>query len=847
MPSMTTRPPTRAPWAIILLAASAAAASARAAAPVQLTVGVDRPGQRISPRLVGIFFEDINFGADGGLSAELVKNGSFEFPQSLMGWREQRPEGAAEGALRVLNDAPRSAANPNFLRLQVRGRSGGVGAANDGFRGIGVHEGKEYRFSAWMRSASPRRATLRVRLASPSGDELAAQRIEVSGTDWKETTATLTPTRTEAKASLELVLADRGEVDVDAVSLCPVDTWKARPRGLRRDLVELLADLKPAFLRFPGGCIVEGSQLKYRYQWKATLGDPIERRLLFNRWNSEFAHRPAPDYYQSFAVGFFEYFQLAEDIGAEPLPILNCGMACQFNTGELVPMEELGPYIQDALDLIEFANGPTTSVWGAKRAAMGHPEPFGMKLLGVGNEQWDAPYFERYEAFAKVLKERRPEIEIVSGAGPFPSDQRFRDAWARLRELNADIVDEHSYAMPDWFLRSATRYDGYDRRGPNVFMGEYAAQSVAIASPDNRNNLLCALAEAAFLTGIERNSDVVTMSAYAPLFGHEEAWQWRPNLIWFDNLTSYATPNYYVQQLFSRRRGDVMLPVEMKDERPQKAPGGRIGLGAYQTSVEFNDLRVARGGETLFAGQSLRGPEDAMRIGGRWSVEDGLVRQADPRAATRIGFGDFDWTDCEITLKARKRAGREGFIVVFRNSEGGSYIQWNVGGWGNTQHALQVYLAAHSEDGQIVDGRPGAIQADRWYDVKIEIAGPRVRCFLDGELIHDVEIPDPELPRLYAAASRDDASGDVILKMVNPTGDETAVDVSLTGAGTVARQATEVTLSGAPNDENSIAHPQNVVPRSATVEMAGPQFTRVLPPYSFTVLQVGVGRLRNSE
>ena len=539
----------------LLAATGLAWSSLAAAADVSVRVEADRPVHAVSPRLFGIFFEDINFGGDGGLCAELVKNGSFEFSQPLMGWSRVE-SGADQGDVRVAEEAPAFSANPHYLRITASGPRGGPGFANEGFRGIGVHAGERYLFSTQARHAgggSP--GALRASLVTTEGRILAAAEVTGIGQDWSEQSAVLAPSATAIKAQLVLTPTKPGTLDLDLVSLCPEKTWKNRPHGLRNDLVHKLADLKPAFLRFPGGCIVEGSQLDRRYQWKTTIGDRAERKLIINRWNYEFAHRPAPDYFQSFGLGFFEFFQLAEDIGAEPLPILNCGMACQFNTGELVPLDELGPYIQDALDLIEFANGPVTSPWGAKRAALGHPEPFGMKLLGVGNEQWDQQYFDRYAMFAKVLKEKHPEIELVSGAGPFPADTHFKFAWPLLRGLKADIVDEHSYAMPDWFLRSATRYDDYDRNGPKVFMGEYAAQSIDICSPDNRNNLRCALAEAAFMTGLERNSDVVVMSSYAPLFGHEEAWQWRPNLIWFDNLTTYATPNYYVQQLFSRESG----------------------------------------------------------------------------------------------------------------------------------------------------------------------------------------------------------------------------------------------------------------------------------------------------
>jgi alpha-L-arabinofuranosidase len=352
-------------------------------------------------------------------------------------------------------------------------------------------------------------------------------------------------------------------------------------------MVQMLADMKPGFVRFPGGCIVEGRWLDIRYQWKTTIGDPAERKLLINRWNNEFKHRPTPDYFQSFGLGFFEFFQMCEDIGAEPLPILNCGMACQFNSSELVPLDQLQPYIQDALDLIEFANGPATSTWGKKRAEMGHPQPFNMKLLGVGNEQWGPQYIERYEPFAKAIKAKYPEIKLVSSPGPGPDGPNFDFAWPKLRELKADIVDEHCYDKPKWFFDNATRFDKYDRNGPKVFMGEYAAQSLNTVNPNNRNDWQCALSEAAFMTGLERNADVVVMSSYAPLFSNVDAWQWTPDLIWCDNLNVYGTPSYYVQQMFSRNRGDVVLPVNIGTG--QAEAGKKPGLYATASRDEKSD------------------------------------------------------------------------------------------------------------------------------------------------------------------------------------------------------------------------------------------------------------------
>ncbi|HKC89642.1 MAG TPA: alpha-L-arabinofuranosidase C-terminal domain-containing protein [Blastocatellia bacterium] len=537
-----------------------------------LTVQVDRPGAAISPTLFGLFFEDINFGADGGLYPERVKNRSFEFPDPMMGWK-RLARGEAKGALQIYDAGSRNG-RPNAHYLQIKADTGGgFGVTNEGFRGMGVEQGKEYLFSVLARKVGDTSAALRVEVEDADGKRLGEAVISLddpkksfvgSIPPWKTYTAVIRPTATSVKASLNLLTDGPGKVDVDLISLYPKETWKNRPNGLRSDLVQLLSDLKPGFLRFPGGCIVEGRHLETRYQWKTTVGDLRDRRLIVNRWNTEFRHRPTPDYYQSFGLGFYEYFLLSEDIGAEPLPILNCGMACQFNSAELAPLDDLDHYIQDALDLIEFANGSAATVWGRKRAAMGHPAPFNLKMIGVGNEQWGPQYVERYERFAKAIKAKYPKIKLITSAGPFAGDERFRYLWGEMRRLKADIVDEHYYMAPKWFRDNVGRYDDYPRTGPKVFAGEYAAQSSGRGGlPENRNDWECAMSEAAFMTGLERNADVVLMSSYAPLFAHVDAWQWTPNLIWFDSLRSYGTPNYYAQKLFSVHRGSRILPAQI--------------------------------------------------------------------------------------------------------------------------------------------------------------------------------------------------------------------------------------------------------------------------------------------
>ncbi len=535
------------------------------------TVKAGQVKASIQPTMWGIFFEDINLGADGGLYAELVKNRSFEFDVPMTGWKEEKKGDAAGGYL-INNNGSAGAANRRYIRLESKSEEG-YGLSNEGFRGMGIKKDMGYDLSVWARQTDDSKVSLTAELLGPAGEKLGSANLIPSGTEWKKYSVSFNASATEPKAHLCIWLNGKGSIDLDMVSLFPKDTWKKRPGGLRSDMVQLLADMKPGFLRFPGGCIVEGRNLDERFQWKNTIGKVEDRKLIINRWNVEFKHRLTPDYFQTFGLGFFEYFQLCEDIGAQPLPILNCGMACQFNTAEVVALDQLEPYVRDALDLIEFANGSIDSPWGKKRAEMGHPAPFNMKMLGVGNENWGPQYIERLKVFTKAIKEKYPGIKIVNSSGTDPNGERFDYLDSNLRAMNADIIDEHYYRAPQWFLDNAKRYDSYDRKGPKIFAGEYAAQSVRIASPDNRNNWQCALSEAAFMTGLERNADVVVMASYAPLFAHAEGWQWTPDLIWVDNLRSYGTANYQVQKLFSVNKGTDVIPLLLNNE-PVTGQGG---------------------------------------------------------------------------------------------------------------------------------------------------------------------------------------------------------------------------------------------------------------------------------
>lgn len=541
-------------------------------------VNTKKVGAKVQPTMYGIFFEDINYAADGGLYGELVKNRSFEFPDALMGWK-------AFGKFEVKNDGPFERC-PHYVVLGYSGHNdAATGLQNEGYFGIGIEKAEDYRFSVWAKAVSGD-ATVEVSLVDENTmeehQEFATAELKVSGNEWKKYELVLKPTKTVQKANLRLLLKGKNSVALEHVSLFPKHTFKDRDNGMRRDLAQALYDLHPGVFRFPGGCIVEGSSLEQRYQWKNSIGPVENRPLNGNRWLSTFNYRLFPDYYQSYGLGFYEYFLLSEDIGAEPLPVLNVGMACQYqnwnNPKAHVPVDSLQSYIQDCLDLIEFANGDVNTTWGKKRAEMGHPAPFNLKFLAVGNEQWDNLYYERLRPFVKAIKAKYPNIKLIGTSGPDSEGEMFDKGWKAMKELKADLVDEHFYRDEHWFLSHGLRYEGYDRKGPKVFAGEYACHGKG----KKWNHFETSLYEAAFMTDLERNADVVDMATYAPLFAHVDGWQWRPDMIWYDNTRMFKTVSYYVQQMYACNKGTNVLPLTMNG----KAVAGQEGQdGLFASAV----------------------------------------------------------------------------------------------------------------------------------------------------------------------------------------------------------------------------------------------------------------------
>ncbi len=600
-----------------------AAATASFAQTHVMDVNTKKAGAVVQNTMYGLFFEDINYAADGGLYGELVKNRSFEFPQNFMGWQ-------TFGNIELKADGPFERC-PHYVVLSDPGHNDRrSGLVNEGYFGIGVLKGEEYRFTVWAK-APKGSGRITVQLIDPATmgerQEFASVKLEVKSAEWRKYEVRLKSPLTHNKAQLRIYLDGRNTVCLEHISLFPVNTFKNRENGMRRDLAQALADAHPGVFRFPGGCIVEGTDLATRYQWKNSIGPVENRPLNGNRWQHTFTHRFYPDYYQSYGLGFYEYFLLSEDMGAEPLPVLNVGMSCQFqnrnNEKWHVPVDELQPYIDDCLDLIEFANGDTTTTWGRKRAEMGHPAPFNLKLIGVGNEQWDTLYFERLKPFVKAIKARYPKIQIVGTSGPDSEGKMFEIGWKAMKELKADLVDEHFYRPEKWFLESGLRYDNYDRKGPKVFAGEYACHGKG----KKWNHYEASILEAAFMTDMERNADVVWMTAYAPLFAHVEGWQWRPDLIWFDNVRMFKSVSYYVQQMYATNKGTNVLPLTM-DGKPVAGQKGQDGLFASAVADKTDGSVIVKVINTSKAAQpvtlNLNGLKGASQAATITLTHDGM-------------------------------------------------------------------------------------------------------------------------------------------------------------------------------------------------------------------------------
>jgi len=786
-------------------AAVLASAISTSAQPAKITVDAAHPAHPISPTLWGIFFEDINMSTDGGIYPELVRNRSFEDADKPENWKFTAVgDGLSEVSVITADEHGQPAAlnpfNRKSLRLKV---DGAFTLQNEGYWGMNIVAGESYTLKLAARGEKFN-GKLTAKVLNRTGKVLASGDISGVGGHWNYHTLDLTAADGDPQAKLEIAGDGHGILFLDMVSLLPKKTWK--DHGLRPDLAESLNHLHPAFVRFPGGCWVEGDDFAHMNHWKNTIGNIDSRTPLWNIWGYNATH----------GLGFFEYLQMTEDLGAEPLFCINIGMSHK----ETIPMDRLTQWVQDALDAIEYANGPTNSLWGARRAAAGHPAPFNLKYMEIGNENGGFnSYVEHWNLFYDAIRAKYPDIKFVA------------DGWDKFGSKQPDIVDDHYYDSPEWFMRHAGQYDKTDRNGPKVFVGEYA-----VTKNCGLGNLRGAIGEAAFMTGLERNSDVVVMASYAPLLVNLNHRAWNPDLINFDSSKWYGLPSYYVQQLFAANRGSVSLPTTVETPLAETAPpGGRIGVGTWNTAAEFKDIKVtAPDGQVLFASDFSQDAKawKLLGDGAEWKTQDGVLRQSAEREFIRALAGDKKWTDYTLTLKARKISGAEGFLILFRIGGDDERTWWNIGGWGNTLDGIEA--------GETLDSKPSHIETDHWYDLKVVVSGKNVKCYLDGEIIHDLNYDSGgKITSLYAVAATDDPTGDLIVKVVNASAGALATSVDLTGAKNLTGSGTATLLtSESPADENSLENPTKVSPKTEPVKFSGTSLQRTFPGNSFTVLRL---------
>ena len=832
------------------------------------TVDVSAPETEVSPTLFGLFLEDINFAVDAGLWAQMLRNPSFEYA-ALASGGGKHGWSAVNGASFSVEDGEAdgkslNANNPHYARIENTSDAQWAGVQGTGYLdGLSVTQGEGYVLSlfAWP---DPGVEAMRASLRDTRGNVYAQAEITGLAEGWRLYEARLAPRET-VNRDLRLVLEiPRGCVRVDSVSLMPEDTFSSLP--IRKDLGEMLAALEPAFLRFPGGCVIEGKSLESMYNWKDSIGNglkweaggetflghPAGRRQAVDIWNGN-GQNP---YYMSYGLGFYEYFCLCEALDCLPVPVVNAGMTCQVQSPKYIVFspdsDAFRQCVQDALDLVEFCRGGASTPWGAVRCAMGHEAPFALRYIAVGNEQWQREYYQHYQLFVEAFRQAARENPALYGdvrlivANGTSSDSAegwdYVDFYQGEDEVTA-LVDEHFYNTPDWFLTHTDRYDRYDRSlGVRVFLGEYASQS---------NRLLSALAEAAFMTGLERNGDVVEMACYAPLFGNDTLNQWNPDLIYFSNRGALPTVNYYVQQLFSQNALERTLKTQMDFQAgaEESVLSGRAGLGSWMTSVAYDNLLVRDNGtgeilleENFDGAQTLR-DAGMQKHRGAWRVQDGRLIQmntrapADPNTGDAVYFGDPAWQDYTLTVDAEILSGAEGFLIPVCVQDPDNQLFWNVGGWGNTLSCLQI-VAGGAKSGQ-VEGtvRQLKLKQRQVYRLQVTVAGNRVQCYLDGKLLLDYEKPVAQ--PLYQSAGLG-ANGDLILKFVNVREKEIPLDVTLSHFDPArwSNEARAITLRGdSPNAVNAMDEVRNIAPEQAGLPVKN-AFSYTLPGYSLTVIRI---------
>lgn len=820
------------------------------AATANISVDAGQTGARIPKNLYGVFLEEISHAGEGGLYAELIQNRAFEdanlppacklengfiipprtpsfYDNKVKDWKlrwnvtspypawSMQSSTGSVGSIGLTEEKPLNSVTPHSMRVSISKveQGGHIALVNEGFWGIGVKDKDSYNLSFYARSEKGYRGPIVAALVAPNGTVLASQTIRGTvGMEWKKYSTSLVGKGSDAKARLELRFGAIGEVNVDFVSLFPAKTFKNRPNGLRTDIATMIADLKPGFVRWPGGCVVEGITIESRPQWKQTIGPLEERVPTYSPW----------EYWNTNGFGYHEYLQFCEDTGAEALYVANVGVSCAFRASTYLPDDQIPALIQDSLDAIEYAIGPVTSKWGAVRAKNGHPQPFPLRYFEVGNEQVGARYGARVKLFTDAIKAKYPQMKVALSSWIADLDHSA----IRAAGDKVDIVDEHSYRPLYWPVSNFDSFAKYPRDvNWELYIGEFATNSNV-----GQGNLNATLNDAAYMMSMEKNADLVKMGSYAPLLVNVNDVDWAVNLIHFDSDKTFGRASYYACKMFVDDQPDVNLKTQFGFSSSKAvAVAGGVGLATWDTSVEYKDLVVESEGKEVYRSDFTK-PLQGWRKdeGGSWETVDGVLRQTN----NQVSFQYLDnpaWKNVTLHVKARKLAGAEGFLVTLGNYNG-QRVQFNIGGWGNNQTAFEM-------SGIIGKAVPGRIETGRWYDIEVQVDGTKLRGFLDGKLIVEENIPNVET--VLAISGRDEKTGDIIIKAVNTSAEPAVTDFKIdNAAGLKADGSVLVLTSGSPRDENSFANPQKIVPVKSPLTNVAPNFQHTLPPYSLSILRL---------
>ncbi len=812
----------------------------------EATIRIDlaRRGADIPASMYGIFFEEINHAGDGGLYAELIQNRGFEDssvpegytvkgdrifppadrtnhltgarphpdlsfrwnPDPIPAWRFEQLEGSGASA-ELTREYPLNEASPTALKVTLP-EKGRIALSNCGFWGMNIEKGKGYYLRMNTSNGNRFEGRAILKLVAEDGTELCNRPLAIDpDRTWCEYTGQLTATGSDPHARFVIELEGTGTLLLDYVSLFP-ETFRNRINGLRKDIAQTLEALHPAFVRWPGGCIVEGIDLSNRIEWKKTIGDPKNRPGIYDTWG----------YRATMGFGYHEFLQFCEDIGAAGMFVCNAGIGCQGRVGDACREEDLDAFIQDALDAIDYALGDGTTEWSRKRVENGHPEPFPLQYVEIGNENWGPVYEKRYDRFYRAIKAKYPRLTLISTLG----------LGGQHRHERVDMIDPHWYVAPEFFLSSSRLFDQQERGGYAVYVGEYAVNQQV-----GGGNLLGALAEAAFLSGMERNSDLVKMASYAPLLENVNDRVWPTNLIWFDSHRVMGRSSYHVQKMYAENRPDYNTATEFEQPRSGVQVSGRIGLGGWNTDNEYRELKVTLPDGRVIEADMERGWTPK---GGTWSAADGTLSQEGP-GVMRWSIWDSpeEFSDCSISVKARKKSGDEGFILYFGMQGETGYVL-NIGGWGNQTTAFQRMVGADMP--QIPNNIAQQVETGRWYDIRIDIHGDSFTYSLDGKRMLEARI---EQSRQYVVSGYDETTGEEVIKFVNATEKPFTAGIELAGAESVGRTGKAIVLtSGDPSDENSLDNPEKVVPEERVYKGFSERFTYTFDPWSFTVLRIKV-------